>query len=93
MKDALARASNYLRLSPGAPLLILFEVLLISCAIFLISGNSNRSVEVASLASYVLPVAISVQLASIVFVQWHQGRSTNSQSIPAAESQSQASPG
>ena len=55
---------NYLRENWGAPFVVGFQVLLLSCAGLLIQGNSGLADEVAVYAYYLLVVGVVLQLVS-----------------------------
>jgi len=60
------RIIRYFRQNIGAPLVIVFQILLLSCAALLISGYSNLANEVAIYAYYSLVMGIVLQLASLL---------------------------
>lgn len=60
------RIKRYLKISPGAPFIIGFQLLLLICAGLLIQGNSVMASEVAVYAYYLLVAGVVLQLISPV---------------------------
>ena len=62
----ITRIMRYFRQNIGAPFVILFQILLLSCAALLIWGYSNLANEVAIYAYYSLVVGVVLQLISFL---------------------------
>ena len=62
----ITRIMTYFRQNMGAPFVIVFQVLLLSCAALLVGGYSNLANEVAIYAYYSLVVGVVLQLVSFL---------------------------
>ncbi len=62
----LSRLRNYFRANPGALFIIAFQVLLVSAAVLLVSGNSSAANEAAIYAFYALVIGIAIQVGVVV---------------------------
>lgn len=56
----------YFRENPGAFLIVEFQVLLVTCAFFLINGDSTIADEVAVVAFYLLVIGVILQIVQFV---------------------------
>ena len=60
------RIVRYFRKNFGAPFVIIFQLLLLVCAVLLIRGYSNLANEVATYAYYSLVIGVVLQLVSFL---------------------------
>jgi hypothetical protein len=60
------KARAFFRQNPGAPFIILFQLLLLVCAVLSIGGYSNSADEVAVYAYNFLVVGVVLQLVSFL---------------------------
>jgi hypothetical protein len=61
-----ARAKRFLRENPGAVFVLGFQVLLVTCAVLLVSGLSFLAEGLAVAAYFLLVVGVVVQLVSFL---------------------------
>jgi hypothetical protein len=62
----ITRIGRYFRQNLGAPFVIVFQLLLLVCAVLLIRGYSNLTEEVAIYAYYSLVIGVVLQLVSFL---------------------------
>ena len=62
----IVRLMRYFRQNLGAPFVIVFQLLLLTCAALLIRGYSNLANEVAIYAYYSLVIGVVLQLVSFL---------------------------
>ena len=60
------RIKKYLKENPGAPFIIGFMTLLISCAILLSTGHAPQANTIAEYAYYLLVIGVILQFVSFV---------------------------
>lgn len=66
MKQFLLRVKRYFMENLGAPFVIGFQILLLTCAGLVIQGNSSLANEVAIYAYYSLVIGVFLQLISFL---------------------------
>ena len=60
------RIKKYLRENPGAPFIMGFMVLLLSCAFLLFTGHTPQANKTAEYAYYLLVIGVILQFVSFV---------------------------
>jgi heme/copper-type cytochrome/quinol oxidase subunit 4 len=73
MKQYLPRIKNYFRRNPETLFIVVFQVLLLICAVLLISGNSFWAEGAAVVAYFSLVIGVVLQLIS--FLRYRESES------------------
>ena len=65
-KINITKLKQYIRSNPGSPFVFVFQVLLVTCAAFLIKGQSDLAEKVGNYSYYFLVIGVALQIFSFI---------------------------
>lgn len=78
------RLKNYFRSNPGTIFILGFQVLLVSAAVFLVTGSSSAADQLAIYAFYALIIGIAIQIGVAIREERKRTRTDGSTGVSAS---------